>query len=218
MGLAFPIEATIPSTSGRTLLENILSKFDDDNKFFALKLSKYSNTSSLTIGSLDPDLGINSSQLTLFPVYPRAGNNYDFWKLPLQEIIVDNVSMPLSSSKILGCKTPIAVLDSGTTTILGPRADVDRFWDAAGNTRKTSDGTWQVRCTRALAVTFVLGNNQVKQSFPVDPSDISWEQGKDGDWCYGGIQPNDHVNSGDWLFGGSFLRVSVCRHDFILHC
>jgi hypothetical protein len=193
MGLAFPIEASIPATSGRTLLENALSHFGDDSRFFALKLSKYSNASSLTFGSLDPDIDVDISQFSYTPVYPRSATLYDFWKLPLQEITIDSISLPLSPSKIVSSKTPLAVLDSGTTALLGPVADVDNLWKAIGVARKRPDGQWQVQCTRGVIVTFVLGDEQTKRKFALDPSDVAWEQGREGDWCYGGIQGNDGV-------------------------
>jgi hypothetical protein len=135
------------------------------------------------------------------PVFPLTGDVYDYWKLPLQAIKIDNYTLPLSSSKIDESQTPIAVLDSGTTLILGPTVDVKNFWSAVGAARQGSDGQWQVQCTRVVAVTFMLGDETTKREYVMDPADISWDQERTDGWCYGGIQPNDDVRilPGSWM-------------------
>ena len=85
-----------------------------------------------------------------------------------------------------------------TTLILGPRKDVDAFYEtilrhssrkdsASWSTsnpidngvlttpiRQTNEGTWQVLCNRALEVQFSLG---VVGSFTLDPQDVAWDLG-----------------------------------------
>lgn len=233
MGLAFPVEASIPLSVGQPLLENLLAQFNDSRKFFALKLSRIESASSFTIGQLDTDIPANTSDFAYSPVYPRTNALddqravYDYWKLPLHGLTLDNVSFPLSPSKVVGSATPLAVLDTGTTLILGPRRDVDNLWNTVGGAKKEKDGWWHVQCNRGVVAAFVLGEGDAKREYPIDPHDLSWEEGgKEGQWCLGGIQANDgvwascvfipsvfsdgisQVNSGDWLLGDVFLRVS----------
>lgn len=193
LGLSFPLEASIPYTAGRTLSENIFAALVDDDRFFAYKLGKTENTSSFTVGMIDPAYANSASDLTHTPVFTSDNSYYSYWRLPLQYLTVNSTVFHLSKSRVSGTSSPIAVLDTGTTLILGPSADVDRFWESVGGARKTNDG-WQVRCDRAIVIGFVLGDSSSQKEYTVDPADISWEEGgKDGDWCVGGVQANDQV-------------------------
>ncbi|KAH8829525.1 aspartic peptidase domain-containing protein [Flagelloscypha sp. PMI_526] len=214
LGLAFPLAASI--TSGQTVLQNIFSALPESNRFFAVKLSKHNapqnaSTSSFTIGSLDHDIANDTSQFHNIPVSRVGGDNYNYWKVPLNSVTVNSTSIPLPTSLVAGSETPLAVLDTGTTLILGPHSAVDAFWSSVGQlgkvVRKNNEtGRWEVRCERAIQVSLTLG----MESFPLDPAEVNWKPiDMDGSWCLGGIQANDEVESGDWLLGSTFLRVSV---------
>lgn len=194
LGLSFPVEAAIPDTTGRTLPENIFSALDNDDRFFAYKLGKSENISSFTVGQLDPAYVNSVSDLAYTPVFNTHNSAYSYWRLPLQHLTVNSTVFHLSKSRIVGASSPIAVLDTGTTLILGPSADVDRFWMSVGGARKSDTG-WQVRCDRAIVIGFVLGGDDSQKEYVLDPADVSWEEGgKDGDWCTGGVQANDQVS------------------------
>ncbi|KAI0063476.1 acid protease, partial [Artomyces pyxidatus] len=215
LGLSFPLSAAIPPTSGKTLLENLFSYFDDAHRFFAFHLGGDLYDSSLSLGQLDPALANSTDGFTYTPVYTGRKGVPDYWKLPLHAITLNGSASfsSLAPSRVPGSATPIAVLDSGTTFVLGPSADVDAFWNLVGASRKTDGGQWQVKCSRAVTVGFVLGNDDTRE-YIVDPHDISWKEGDAADeWCTGGIQTNDHINSGDWILGDTFLRnVYVTHH------
>ncbi|TDL27282.1 acid protease [Rickenella mellea] len=218
LGLSFPTIASIPGSDGRTLLENIYSHLDPSDCFFAFKLGRdeVTNPGTFSVGELDLSITPRSSEILYSPVYSSDGSRYDYWKLPLLAITVSSKVIPFIQpiSKVSGSSSPIAVLDTGTTFVLGPTRDVDNLWAAAGGARKTSDNTWQVRCDHAVTVGFVLGNDTAHKEFVLDPSDVSWSSGPTSDgWCLGGIQANDGVFSGDWLMGDAFLRnVYVTHH------
>ena len=193
LGLSFPFEASIPDTSGTTILENLLSPFNDSDRYFAVKLGRDGENSSFTIGELDPTVANSPDDITYTAVTPFAHNIYDYWKMPLQYLTINSTTFPLSSSGVPGASAPIAVFDTGTTLILGPSDDVDRFWQSVGASRKTDDG-WQVRCDRGVSIGFVLGEGAGQKEYVLDPADLSWKQGlRDGDWCFGGVQANDGV-------------------------
>lgn len=196
LGLSFPVEAAIPDTSGTTLLENLLSPFDDSDRYFAIKLGRGNADvdSSFTLGELDPAYANSTAELTYTAVYPVASDVYDYWKIPLQSLTINSTSFSLSRSRVHGSSSPIAVFDTGTTLILGPSDDVDRLWQSVGGARKTENG-WQVRCDRAVVIGLVLGEASNTHEYFVDPADLSWlDGGREGDWCLGGVQANDNVS------------------------
>jgi len=151
-------------------------------------------------------------------VNPGKGQAYDYWKVPLKGISINETFLePLSESKVVDSPTPIAVLDTGTTLMLGPAIDVQYFWKTVGGSRQNSDGQWQVLCNRGVVVKVTLGENGTESEYTMHPGDVSWmdggkEEDASGKWCIGGIQANDHVNSGDWLLGDIFLRSVYTAH------
>ncbi|KAG5645910.1 hypothetical protein DXG03_005057 [Asterophora parasitica] len=215
LGLSFPTIASISLADGNTLLNNILSSFDEPDRYFAFKLGRGSGpddtTSSFTVGELDDTICSDFSNFSFMPVSKAGTDSYNYWKLPLQSLTIDNTTFPLSPSLVSGAKAPIAVLDTGTTLILGPTRDVEAFWLALDEdaTRKNEiTGLWEIRCDLGVSVSFVLGDSGCERAFSIDPGDINWEEGgSDARWCIGGIQANDGVTSGDWLLGDVFLRV-----------
>lgn len=198
LGLCFPAVASISSTSGKTLLENVFAHFDEPSRFFAFKLGRSSgqnNTgSSFTIGQLDSSITSDMTHLDFTPVSKAGSDTFNYWKLSLRSLTINSSTFQLSPSLIPGTQDPVAVLDTGTTLILGPSVDVEALWmfiGRGGATRKNPQtGNWEVKCDRGVILGFVLGDNG--REYPVDPGDINWAEGGSGDgWCMGGIQAND---------------------------
>ncbi|KAI9569513.1 aspartic peptidase domain-containing protein [Boletus coccyginus] len=227
LGLSFPPAAAIRPTVGTTVLDNIFSHLDESNRFFAFKLGRNSNlsdpsavNSSFTIGELDPsvvDTLSKTTQITYFPVFKTYSSPYDYWKLPIHNLTVNGLLLPLSPSLVPGAPSAIGVLDTGTTLILGPTPDVKAFWDSVGTGGSTrynaQTNLWEVRCDRAVDVRFAFGQGDEGREYAMHPEDISWAEGRQGDgWCMGGVQVNDRVNSGDWLLGDVFLRNVYVVH------
>lgn len=205
LGLSFPSVATI--SGGETLLDSILSNFDERNRFFAFKLGRSSGAndaaSSFTFGQLDPDITSDLTQFSFMPVSKAGVDTFDFWKLPLQSLRLDSAELMLSPSLMPNVETPIAVLDTGSTLILGPTLDVDALWQAVGQegaTRKNDEtGLWEVQCNKGILISFVLGDPENQHEYPMDPSDINWAEGSNDAWCMGGIQANDRVCHSDYI-------------------
>lgn len=195
LGLAFPAEASIPDTVGRTLVLNLLSGFNDSSaQYFAFQLGGNASGSSFTVGEVDPAFAKSADDLTFTPVFRAPGALYDYWKLPLQSFTINGTSFALSKTNVKGAPAPIAVLDTGTTLILGPTQDVARFWESVGGARQTDRG-WEVPCNRAVNVGMILGEGSSRKEYAIDPADISWKEGSvdGGTWCLGGLQGNDGV-------------------------
>ncbi|KAJ7261355.1 aspartic peptidase domain-containing protein [Mycena haematopus] len=211
-GFCFSATAAIPATAGPTLLENVLSAFSPDQQFFAFLLPRDGSTGSLTLGSLDPTLAPDPTLINYSPVI-RTGLEYDYWKLPLQHLTVDGEPFSISSSRVSDATTPIAVLDTGTTLILGPTEDVKAFYALLGAAARNDPvNGYQIRCTRAVPVGLVLGDPP--HEYPLHPADVAWAEGAQDGWCTGGLQANDNVNAGDWLCGDTFLRNIFAVHNY----
>ncbi|KZT43975.1 acid protease [Sistotremastrum suecicum HHB10207 ss-3] len=215
LGLSFPQQASISSNLGFNLIFNIFSNLDEQSRLFGIRLGRGVNDSALTIGGHDLSLLPNVSQIRMFDVIPKSTKGsvvYDYWKLSLTGLLIipDSVDFPLSPSKIPGASQPIAVLDTGTTLILGPSKDVQRLWKAVGGARLGQDGNWQIPCNMALVLAFKFGDGGV---FAVDPTDLSWSEDTTSDgWCLAGVQANDKVVGGDWLLGDTFMRNVYVEH------
>ncbi|KAJ7470303.1 aspartic peptidase domain-containing protein [Mycena latifolia] len=214
LGFCFPDTAAIPATAGATVLQNLMSSFEPSRRLFAFHLARSSGSddpsASFTLGDLDPAFAPNASFLALSPVV-RTGTAYDYWKLPVLHFTLNGQPFELSASRVPGADTPIAVLDSGTTLILGPSADVDALYALLGPAaRNDPSAGYQILCTHAVLLGVVLGDPP--REYLLHPADISWAEGAAGGWCTGGVQPNDNVNAGDWLFGDVFLRNVYAAH------
>src|SRR6266702_903023 len=128
-------------------------------------------------------------------VYQGSQSTPDYWKLPPRAISLDGniIFSDFAQSRVPGSPTPIAVLDSSTTFILGPSADVAAFWEIVGGARKGNE-LWQIKCNRAVLVGFVLGDASATGEYMVDPANASWRADDKGDgWCTGGIQESNSV-------------------------
>lgn len=225
VGFAFPSIAAIQPTLGTTLLENIFNHLSDEHRFFAYALGRNnvetgtSSDSSVTIGELDSSIVNDSNQLSFFSVFQTSHSPYDFWKLPIQSITIHSLSLPLSRSLVPGAFSPIGVLDTGTTFILGPTADVETFWNTVnvGNSVRYNKGSqrWEVRCNRFMDVRIKLGEQDSALEIPLHPEDINiiWKWADGNSWCIGGLQASDGVNSGDWILGDSFLKNAYVVHQ-----
>ncbi|THV07897.1 acid protease [Dendrothele bispora CBS 962.96] len=219
LGLSFPSEASIPFSLGPSLLQNIFGSLEEP--YFAFKLGTQSGpndtSSSFTFGQLDPELANSTSDFFNVPVSKAGADDYTYWKLSILNLTMNGTTIPLSHSSISGTYSQVAVLDTGTTMVLGPSDDVQTFWTfvGLGSAARLNPLSmmYEVRCDKAVEVGFVLGFQDDHREFPIDPADISWAEGGQSDgWCVGGIQANDAVSTGDWLLGDIFLRNVYAFH------
>ncbi len=206
LGLAFPSAANIVNSTAVSPLANIFNYLPDSLRFFALKLGREEGhlvdpTSSFSVGQLDPAFAKDFSNFTFYPVSSAGADEYNYWKLPLVSLTINSTDIPLSPSLVPGSRRPVAVLDTGTTLILGPIVDVETFWNTVnsdGNIARKNPVTdlWEVRCEKAIVASFVFGEGAYRKAFVLDPEDVNWAvNGSDGNWCMGGIQGNSGVGS-----------------------
>ncbi len=205
LGMAFPSVAAIQSSDGATILANMFNYLDDASRFFAFKLGRQSgsdSTSSFSVGKLDSNFAHDFSDFFFSPVLKAGADAYDYWKLPIQYITINSTILHISPSLIKDSPNAIAVMDTGTTLILGPSADVTAFWktinSGAGEVARKNPVTdmWEIKCEKAVSVAFALGVGANMKEFPIHPEDVNWAAGGNGTgWCVGGVQANDKVTS-----------------------
>ncbi|KZV93355.1 acid protease [Exidia glandulosa HHB12029] len=226
LGLAFTNRAAIDAKAGTTLLENVLTHVDEADRFFGVRLAREggvnASNSSFSVGQLDESVASRSAEIAFSAVFPTAaGDAYDYWKLPLHHLTVDLGSGPfqfdLSPSKMPNAPegANVAVLDTGTTLVLGPSADIARFYALLGDAaRQVDGGLWEIKCSRRVGLSFALGDvkGESLREYVVHPFDVSWGGEHYLGWCLGGLQANDKVISGDWLLGDTFLRNVYVTH------
>ncbi|EJD44125.1 acid protease [Auricularia subglabra TFB-10046 SS5] len=230
LGLAFARKAAIDASAGAPLLDTVFSQVPEGERFFGVRLAREADgNSSFAMGELDPAVAHRAADIAYSAVFPNArGDAFDYWKLPLRHLSVSlspgtpqaPIKFALSSSKMGNAPrgANVAVFDTGTTLMLGPASDVARFWALLGDAARYLDkeALWEVRCDRRVGVSLALGGDgggegEVRE-YPVHPLDVSWAGERFGEWCLGGIQPNNHVISGDWLLGDTFLRNVYLTH------
>src|SRR5258708_7666275 len=132
---------------------------------------------------------------------------YDYWKIPLDAIIVNNRSLSLSRSRISSSPAPICVFDSGTSLMVGPTIDVARLYSmlTLGSPQRDESGQWTLDCNVAVDLLVVLGGG----AFPIHQLVFFGDNLSDGPGrCTGGIQATEGFLFGDWFFGDTVMRVS----------
>ncbi|KAJ7028583.1 aspartyl protease [Mycena alexandri] len=117
----------------------------------------------------------------------------------------------------------LAAIDTGTTLIGGPTADVDAIWAAIPGSSKvgpTMPGYFQFPCTTTISISIAFGG----KLWPIDPADMNLGpgQGTARSMCLGGLfdltlGSNIEANSGNptWVVGDTFLKnvYSVFRQN-----
>ena len=116
------------------------------------------------------------------------------------------------SGTTVGCSTNDgcrAVLDTGSSLIIGPPEQVFRIYSAAGARFNPSNDLPAVDCDRRVTlptVTFSLGQHQ----FHLSGSDYVL---KVGDECVIGIHAGFNMAKDSWILGGVFLKKYYSEFD-----
>lgn len=150
----------------------------------------------LTVGGTDPSH--YEGQLNWVPLENAVG----YWTVGLDAVHVGDQD--------LQSKTNLAVIDSGTSLIIGPTKDVDRLAESLGaSSSSLVDRFYQVDCGKVASmppIDFVI-NDQV-YSLSADDYVI-----QDGNVCLLGIQGDEQANP-QWILGDVFLRKFYTAFDY----
>jgi cathepsin D len=130
-----------------------------------------------------------------------------FWLLSLQAVTVQGKSITITKGN-----SALAAIDTGTTLVGGPTADVNAIWAAVPGARPIPNmpGFFAFPCSTKIAVTMSFGG----KTWPINPADMSLGQIAPGSpSCLGGIfdlSLGSNIVSGsgnpNWVVGDTFLK------------
>jgi cathepsin D len=208
MGLGFQ---TIASTRATPMWEALLN----DNKFssplFSFWITRFGNNPAAT--DLEPGGvmtlgGTNSSLFTGDIEFVNMPSNIpsSFWLLSMTSFTMNGQQISITPS------TALSAIDTGTTLIGGPTADVRRIWAAVPEARPLSGanaGYFAIPCSLQLNVTIAFGG----KSWPINSDDMKLRTNT-ANVCIGSIFDLSQGSSAggggrgnpQWVVGDSFLK------------
>lgn len=129
-----------------------------------------------------------------------------FWKLGAGAVYVN------SKSIVNGPLTTI--IDSGTTLIFGPYAQVEAVWAKVPGSSVFDDKTsmWQYPCNNTATVSFSFDGGK---QWNLEPEQLSAGKVSSGsDMCVGAISGQDlRLGKGVWLLGDAFMQNVYTKFD-----
>lgn len=218
LGLAFP---AISSTQSTPLWLALADDGQLDASEFAFYITRLIDDTSATqedYGGIFTLGGVNESLYSgdiEFHDLANA-NSPTFWLLELGGITLNGQGISLTSGDAL-----LSAIDTGTTLIGGPTADVNNFWAAIDGSEQieSMDGFFSFPCDTELSVAMSFGG----QSWAINPADMNLGRlSRASNQCLGGIfdltQGSSIVSGGgnpNWVIGDVFLKnvYSVYRTD-----
>jgi len=132
-----------------------------------------------------------------FTTIPLSSDTY--WQVELTGISAGSDSITPSVSA--------AIIDSGTSLLVGPTADVGKMMASLGATQ--GQGLYQIECAKLQGknITFSLAQT----SFVLSAEDITLQQ--QAGVCLLGVQGSDGVGP-QWILGDVFMRRYYVKFDW----
>lgn len=208
MGLAWK---SIAASGAQPFWQALAAGGSWDSPLMSLVLTRFIGLS----GATDDEPGgvftmgyLNSSLYTGDIEYTNLAGSGTYWLIPMTSITVDGAETFSGSVN--------AAIDSGTTLIGGPSADIDAIFQAIpGATKGTGnyDGYYLYPCDTNVNVTLSFGGGK---QWPISPRDFSLQR-VSSSTCIGAFFVLG--GSGDsgpaWIVGDTFLKnvMSVYRYS-----
>ncbi|XP_068590098.1 nothepsin [Cebidichthys violaceus] len=193
LGMGYPSLAEI---LGNPVFDNMLAQKVVEEPIFSFYLSR-STSSGTPEGELllgGKDEALYSGPINWLPVTAKG-----YWQIKMESIAVQGASALCPH----GCQ---AIVDTGTSLIAGPTADIISLHQLIGAT-STNIGEFLVDCVRLTSlphVTFVLGGTEYTLTAE---QYIRKETLGDKEFCFSGFQAVDMVSPEGpvWILGDVFL-------------
>ncbi|KXN87900.1 Aspartic protease [Leucoagaricus sp. SymC.cos] len=191
MGMAFP---QISEFGANPFFQTLVAQGVPTAAQFSFKLAE--SGSSLFLGGADSDLF--TGDFTNVHVTQEG-----FWQVDLDSV---NVGGDAAASNLAG------VIDTGTSLIVAPQADVARFYEAIPGSQDASstvgDGFFTFPCNSDPQVSLTFGGKQ----FAVASDAFNLGQVSQGSSdCIGGVAGTSGIDF--WVVGDVFLRNFYTRFD-----
>ncbi|KAL0575800.1 hypothetical protein V5O48_006178 [Marasmius crinis-equi] len=207
LGLAFNTIASTRSTPLWQALVNNGELSSPDMSFWMTRLRGSTGRQQLEApGGVLTLGGTNSSLFKGDIEFLQTVGQPSFWLLNLKGLGVNGKSVSVTSS------TALSAIDTGTTLIGGPSADVKAFWSAVPGFQSVPemDGFFSFPCDTQLTVTMSYGG----KSWPINPQDMNLGRVSSfSNQCVGGIfdlSRGSNIASGGgspgWVVGATFLK------------
>jgi len=208
MGLGFQ---TIASTNAVPWWQALLNANDFSSPMFAFWITRFGdvpNASAEEPGGVLTLGGTNSSlfQGSIDYVDMPSGATPSFWLLSLTQLNVVGKSVAIGTGE-----DALTAIDTGTTLIGGPTADVQLFWQTVpGSQALTGEnvGYYSYPCDTQLDVSLSFGG----QTWPINNEDMNIGNSNTGQ-CVGAIfdlSLGSQASGGDgnpnWVVGDTFLK------------
>ncbi|KAJ7233903.1 aspartic peptidase A1 [Mycena rebaudengoi] len=218
MGLAF---GAIASTRAQPFWQSLIASKQLESPEMAFWMTRFRGTRGAQEEEPGGAFTLGGTNSSLFQgeieFLDMAGDSTpSFWLLAVQSVVVQG-----NPVKVATGNAALAAIDTGTTLIGGPTADVRAIWDAIPGSRTISNmpGFFQFPCTTTVRVSISFGG----KVWPIDPRDMNLGPPQDGGpMCLGGIfdltQGSSIVASDGnptWVVGATFLKnvYSVYRQN-----
>ncbi|KAJ6625352.1 aspartyl protease [Mycena sp. CBHHK59/15] len=218
MGLAF---GAIASTQAVPFWQSLISSNQLAAPEMAFWLTRFRGANNVQVEEPGGSFTLGGTNASLFTgdieFLDMAGpSTPTFWLLGVSEITVQGNSVSVATGN-----AALAAIDTGTTLIGGPTADVNAIWNAIPGARALTSmaGFFEFPCTTTVSISMSFGG----KVWPINPADMNLGPAQDGGtMCLGGIfdltlGSNIVANSGNptWVVGDTFLKnvYSVYRQN-----
>jgi len=214
LGLAFPALARSEATPFWDALIQNNQLAAPEMSFYLQRLVHDTSAPNEAPGGIFTLGGTNSSlysgQIEFLDI---SGNPNTFWLLTLSAVTVQGQTIPITTGD-----SAVSAIDTGTTLIGGPSADVAAIYAAIPGSQSMpgSGGLYSFPCNTKVNVTMSFGG----RTWPISTADMILAQ--QGSACVGGIfdlaaGTNIPPDSGNpsWVVGDTFLKnvYSVFRSN-----
>ncbi|XP_012518830.1 PREDICTED: chymosin-like [Propithecus coquereli] len=182
LGLAYP---SLASDYFMPVFDTMMNRYLVAHDLFSVYISRNDQGSTLTLGAINPFYYAGS--LHWVPVTRQA-----YWQFTVNSVTIHGVTVACDNS----CQ---AILDTGTSLLVGPSSDILNIQKAIGAT-EGQYGLFDIDCASLSSMPTVVFEIHHKE-FPLPPTAYtSQDQGS----CSSGFQGDDH--SQQWILGDVFIR------------
>ncbi|XP_025783610.1 chymosin-like [Puma concolor] len=191
LGLAYP---SLASEYSVPVFDNMMQKHLVAKDLFSVYLDRNGPGSMLTLGAIDPSYYTGS--LHWVPVTVQ-----EYWQFTVDRVTVNGVVVACDG----GCQ---AILDTGTSMLVGPSSDILNIQTAIGATQDEF-GQFDINCGQLNSMPMVVFEINGRK-YPLPPSAYT---SQDLGFCASGFQ-----GEGDdplWILGDVFIREYYSVFDRI---
>ncbi|KAF8348205.1 aspartyl protease [Amanita rubescens] len=207
MGLAFTSLAQTGATPFWLALVGASQTASPEMSFYLARLIDDSNApfeapgGTFTLGGTNSSLYSGNIEFTNI-----IGNPDSFWLLTISRITVQGKTIAITTGS-----SAAAAIDTGTTLIGGPTADIKAFYDAIPGSQAVpnSGGLYAFPCNTNVIVTISFGGT----AWPINSQDMIILQVPHTSDCVGGffdLSAGSNIPPGDgnpsWVVGDTFLK------------